>query len=396
MIKRTCLINAQIVGSTKLIKKGYVTILGDKILGMGNMRSFRYRKGDYVIDVHGRLVLAGFIDQHVHGGGNADTMDATRKAFKKIAQAHTNYGTTSLCLTTVASSKEQLITICKNLRNYLQESAFKKHARIVGVNLEGPFMNPEMRGAHQEKFMAELTHAEYTDYKSIAGNYLRIITVAPETLGSLDEISKITKDSTVISLGHTKADIEIASKAFEMGAACVTHFFNAMTLFHHRAPGILGAVLNNPSVMVEIIPDPNMVHPASMKLIYKLLGPERIIIVTDALRAAASQKTKKFTFSGRKILVTKGSCYLEDGTIWGSRLTMNEAVKNFVKFTGCSLIDASMMASQNSAKLLGLENKGSLGIDKDADLVVLDEKYNVILTIVEGKIAFVKKNNLQI
>lgn len=396
MIKRICLINAQIVSPSAVIKSGYIAASGTQIVSIGYMKNFRRRASDNVVDVKGGRVVSGFIDQHVHGGGNADMMDANPRAFKKIAQAHTAFGTTALCLTTVAASKDRLLEICKSLTKYICETKPKEHAKIVGVNLEGPFMSPEMKGAHQEKFMVQFTHAEFADYKHVAGEYLRIITVAPERLDSLAVIRDAVEHSTVVSLGHSKADFETASRAFELGAKCVTHFFNAMTSFHHRAPGILGAVLNNPSVMVEIIPDPNMVHPASINMIYKLLGPERIIIITDALRAAATKKLRSFTLAERNILVARGSCYLEDGTIWGSKLTMNEAVKNFMKFSGCSLLEASLMASRNSAKLLGLHNKGSLEVGKDADLVVLNGEFNVLLTMVEGRIVFVKPLALKI
>jgi N-acetylglucosamine-6-phosphate deacetylase len=388
MKKRICLINAQIVTPSDVINRGYIVVSGTKIINIGHMQDFEGLKDDSTIDAKGRLVLAGFIDQHVHGGGNADTMDASREAFKKIAVAHTAYGTTSLCLTTIAASKDELLKVCENLRDYLEGTTTKKHARIIGIHLEGPFMNPIMKGAHQEKYMVQFNYSEFMDYKRVLGDYLRIVTVAPETSDSFNDIKRASQNSTVISLGHSNAEMEIASTAFDNGVKCITHFFNAMTPFHHRAPGVIGAALQNSAVMVEIIPDPNLVHPASMAMLYKLLGPERIIIITDSLRAAASKTLKKFTFAERTIVVNRGSCFLEDGTIWGSKLTMNEAVRNFMHFSNCSLVEVSRMASQNSAKLLGMSNKGSVEPGKDADLVILDEKFKTLFAMVEGNIVF--------
>ena len=387
-MKRLCLVNAKIVIPSGVVDNGYIIIVGTKIAKIGRLDEFEKYEEDIIIDIIGHTILAGFIDQHVHGGGNADTMDDTWKAFEKIATVHAAHGTTSMCLTTVAHSKDKLLKICQDVKNYSQKMKPNKHAKILGVHLEGPFMNPAMKGAHQEEYMVRLNYAEFLDYIAVGEDYLRIITFAPEMLESIDEIRKISHTKTVLSLGHTKVDYAGASLAFEYGVKCVTHFFNAMTLFHHRNPGIIGASLKNPLVKIEIIPDPNLVHPVSIEMAYQLFGAERIIIITDALRVAGHNTTKKFVLAGRNLVVNKDSCYLEDGTIWGSKLTMNEAVRNFIQITNCTLVEASIMASRNSAILLGMENKGSVEIGKDADLVVLDERFNVLMTVVEGVVVY--------
>lgn len=387
-MNKTTILHGNILTPDRLVENKNLVIENGKITRIE--KPISSKTDGLIIDAKGLFVLPGFVDQHVHGGGGADTMDATNEAFETIVKAHARHGTTSLCLTTIASPASKLIYTLNSIKSFMgmQHQNNVGGAKVLGVNLEGPFLNPDKKGAHREEYIESPSLENFLRYSKILKDELKLVTIAPEVAGALELISYISKlKYPVVSIGHSNADVVIAMQAFNLGAKCITHFYNAMSPFHHRRPGIMGAITQNESVAIELIPDQNLIDPSSIKIASKLVGSERIIIITDALMSAGTSLTQ-FNFSGKSIQVKDGSCFTEDGTVWGSILTMDKAIRNFIKFTDCSVDFAVKSATKNPASLLGVKRKGGLKIGYDADVVVVNEEMEVLATIVEGNLAY--------
>ncbi len=388
------IVNGQIYMPNKVISKGLLLYSGRKIVAVGEQKEVRLPNTEVtIIDVKGMLVLPGFIDQHVHGGGNADTMDGTYEAICNIARTHARYGTTALCPTTVAAPKKDMLVALRSIAD-AAEKGCSNGARILGANIEGPFMNSQACGAHRIEFMISPSSDLLSEFQDVARGKVKICTVAPELRGAVRFIEDATKIGVVVSIGHTVANFEEANSAIEAGASCVTHFFNAMTKFHHRHPSILGAVSMDNDIMIELIADRKLVHPTALEMMIRLIGSNRVILVTDSLEAAGTSNIERFDFSGNTLHVRGNSCFLEDGTIWGTLLTMNLAVANVARLPSGSLLDAVNMASFNPARLLGIDQtKGSLEVGKDADILLDDSEIRIHRTIVEGETVYVSEGS---
>lgn len=344
--------------------------------------------GSAVLAGAGCFVLPGFIDLHVHGGMGADTMDATPDALATMAQFFAEQGVTGFCPTTMTAPHEQILKAVKNVAAAAPLYASTPGARVLGIHVEGPYISPLFPGAQPAEYIQEPSLEKFNAL--LDAGPIALITLAPEMNGAA-ELIKFARDKGVVAvIGHTDASYEECVAAVEWGASQATHTYNAMSGLHHRRPGTLGAVLSLDEIDAQLIADNIHVHPAAMKILSRCKGADRTILITDAMRAAGLDEGN-YTLGGQKVTVTEGACRLEDGTLAGSILTMDQALRNFMAATGLSLDQAWAATSRNAARSLGLDDRlGSIGEGYWADIVLLDERYEVVATIVGGEVAYLR------
>jgi N-acetylglucosamine-6-phosphate deacetylase len=384
--------NIKIITPFRIVENGTIVINGKQIANMGRSSDVVIGEGIPVYDLKGKTVTPGFIDLLVHGGGGKGFADDSNESIKTISDFFFSHGTTGM-LASLFSKRIDLLK--KDVDRIATYSETHKDSNIWGIHMEGPFINPEIKGAHKIEYLWEPNVDMWNDLNSSARGSIKLMTIAPELPGNIDVIRSAASQGVVPSIGHTLALYDDIEKAIDNGAAHVTHMFNAMRPFHHREPGIMVAALLRNELKVELIADGIHVDPIVMKLLHNIKGSGGIILVTDAIRASG-MPDGDYHFMDQKIIVKEKRAYLENGTtLAGSTLTMEEAVRNMVRLVGVPITDAVRMASLNGAKVLGLEHKkGILAVGKDADLVVMDDEFNVHATIYEGMVKFQKGNIL--
>ncbi len=355
-----------------------VTILFDKTIVAVDTNV--NTSGCELIDAKGAYVSAGFIDMHIHGSGGADVMDATPDALKTISDTLLSTGTTAFLATTMTMAQEAIDNAVDNVREHRTSL---RGAQIVGVHLEGPFINPKKQGAQDAHFVQEPDYVAIEKHMDI----VKMITLAPEMEGSERFIRKIQEchDDVVLSIGHSDADYDMALRSFHWGVSHATHLFNAMPPLHHRSPGIVGAVFADEEVTCDVIADLVHLHPAILKSVWQQKG-EKMMLITDAMRAGC-MKNGEYDLGGQRVFVENGKATLENGTLAGSVLKMNEAVANMVRHVGMPLPQAVAAVTQIPAQKLKL-NKGRLAAGYDADMVIFDEDFSIITAIVAGKVQY--------
>ncbi len=324
---------------------------------------------------HEPYILPGFIDLHVHGGGGADVMEGGSAA-QIMARMHAQYGTTSLLATTMTAPPAELAAVLARLAPEVQQRV-PGSARILGVHLEGPYINPGKLGAQPDATaLAALDEILY--YLTLAP--IRVVTLAPELAGHLNIITHLAARGVRVQLGHTLGSYEDGVNALKHGAAGFTHLFNAMTSLHHRAPGMVGAALAH-AEYAELIPDLLHVHPGAIHTALRAIP--KLYCVTDST-AAAGMPDGTYPLGSQTVTKCVNGVRLADGTLAGSTLTMDQALRNLVSL-GLPLAEASHRLSRYAADYLGLSQRGRLGVDAWGDLVVLDRQLRVQATYVEGQ-----------
>lgn len=317
-------------------------------------------------------ILPGFIDLHVHGAGGKDVMEAGQ-ATQIIAQMHARHGTTSLLATTMTAPMTDLETALQGIQSAMRASGT---ARVLGVHLEGPYINPGKLGA-QPDFVKKASLDDVKKLNSIAP--IRLITLAPEITGNMGLIRELTKLGIKVQLGHTLGSYEEAVAAMAQGASGFTHLFNAMSRLDHRAPGMVGAALAHADY-AEIIPDLLHVHPGAIKAALRTIP--HLYCVTDST-AATGMPDGEYMLGRQAVFKCLGGVRTADGTLAGSTLTMDQALRNLVGL-GLDLRDASKRVSTYAADFLGMPDRGRLQHHAYADIVVLDRELNVVDVFVEG------------
>lgn len=321
-------------------------------------------------------LMPGFIDIHIHGAGGADTMDASFEALQTIADTIVGSGTTSFLATTMTMAQGQIEASLDMVRQFMEKQS--SGAQCLGAHLEGPFINPEMKGAQNAQFIQPPTKEWLEPFMDI----IKLITLAPE-MDPEYEFIKDLKDKVVLSIGHSKADYNTAVEAFQAGIKHVTHCFNAMTGLHHREPGIVGAALTQ-DVSLDMITDLVHVHPDLFQIFLDIKGVDKFIAITDAMRAAFLDEGE-YDLGGQTVTVTGNTCLLPDGTIAGSVHRMDKALQNLIKYTDMTLAQASQVLSGSPAKLLGIhETKGHIKEGLDADFVIVDDDLAVTDVYIQG------------
>ena len=389
--KRIIIINGTIITPFHLVSGKAIIIEKGRIREIVNKEelSTATLTGVEVIEAKDKFIVPGYIDIHIHGGGGSDVMDGDYEAINQIAIAHSHFGTTSFLPTTMTMSKDKII---RSLRSICE--AVKKGtagAEILGIHMEGPYINPEKKGAQKEDEIKKISIEEFLEFNQASGNLIRLVTIAPEMPGAIGLIKYLYKQGIITSVGHTNATYVQTQAGIQAGLSHVTHTFDAMRGLHHREPGVVGAALTSPELTVEIIADGVHIHPIVLKILTKIKEGEKVVLITDAMRAAGL-KEGTYDLGGQEVIVTKGQARLKDGTLAGSVLTMDKAVKNMVNKIGIQLPKAIQMASFNPARSIGIDDKkGSLEPGKDADIVILNKNLEAELTIVAGKIVYRRK-----
>lgn len=335
-------------------------------------------------------IVPGFIDVHIHGAAGADTMDATSIALTTIAKALPAEGTTSFLATTITQKHENIEKALKNAADYCGEHNQPGKAEVLGVHLEGPFINVKRAGAQPKAYIINPDLKLFQRWQELADGKIKLVTVAPELDNGTDFIRYLHGNGVIASIGHSDAIYEEIETAVKAGAKQVTHLFNGMRGLHHREPGVAGSALLFKELMVELIADGIHVRPEVIKLVINAKGTEGMILITDAMRAKCL-KSGIYDLGGQDVSVADGKALLADGTLAGSILKMNDSIKNTIDSAQISLVEAVQMASVNPAKQLNVfDRKGSIAPGKDADLTILTNDYQVDLTICRGEIAYTR------
>ena len=343
-------------------------------------------EAEEILNYKDSILVPGFIDIHIHGSAGADTMDASMESIRKISRFLASKGVTGFYPTTVTAPMDKIKEAIKAVVNAIKNGV--PGAQILGIHLEGPYLSKEKAGAQDPRFLRTPNTNEIAELLKIGEGFVKRVTLAPELPGALDVTKFLVEKNIVVAMGHTNATYDEAIKAIEAGAKLANHMYNGMRGFHHRDPGIVGAVLTRDDVYVEIIIDNVHHHYAAREIVIRCKGTDRVALISDAIMAAGLADGE-YMLGEQKIIVKNGISRLPDGTIAGSTLTMDQAIRNVVEHLNVSLMDAVKMASYVPAKIMGLDKyKGSIEIGKDADLVILNRNLEVVLTIVKGTIVY--------
>ena len=377
--------NVKIVTPFRIIENGSVIVTGKKISALGSVQDVKIPSSMKSYDMNGMILTPGFIDVLVHGGGGAGFADDNEESIGTVSEFFFEHGTTGLLASLYSKPLKLLVKDVARIAKHVDAHI---DTNVRGIHMEGPFINPEMKGAMKEEYLWKPDVDSWNQLYAASKGYIKLMTIAPELPGCHDVMRAAANDRVVLSVGHSMALFHEIEAAIDNGAAHVTHMFNAMQPFHHREPGVIvGGLLRN-ELKLELIADGIHVHPAVMRLMYNIKGDGGIVLITDAIRARG-MPDGDYTFMYQKIKVKDKKAFLEDGTLAGSTLTMERAVQNMVELVGVPLTDAVRMASLNGAKVLGLESrKGILAVGKDADFVLVDSNFDVHLTIYEGNVKY--------
>lgn len=370
--------NVKIVTLNKVIENGYVIISGDKILSV-NEGHYQGEDKD-IIDGGNKILMPGFIDVHIHGSAGIDFMDAAEEDYKIISTSLFKEGVTGYLATTLTSDLDSLIKVAKNVKK-----AIKDNPSLIGIHLEGPYINAKYKGAQNELYIRKPDILEFDKLNEASGNNIRYISLAPEVEGSLEFIKHITDRGVVASAGHTDASFNDVEKAIEAGLTNTTHTHNAMSGHHHRKPGVLTAAFYFDALYTEFILDGIHVHPDVIRTSYKIITSDRFFVVTDALKIKHSD-IDKFKLFGLDVERRDGAAYLTSGPLAGSLLSMDKALRNLKSYIkDISLIDLMKVSSYNASKALKLSDRGLIEAGRYADLVLLNEDLTVSSTYLRGK-----------
>ena len=387
--ERLLIENARVYAPDLVADSGWLLTKGSRIAGYGYGRPPQFPAGSPIrrIDAGGRHLLPGFIDLHVHGAVGHEVMDASATVLRAMARCFAGYGVTGFLPTTLTASPESTLCAIDTIASAIGPVA--GGASILGAHLEGPYLNPVRCGAQVPRYIRRAAPAEASVL--LDRDVIRLIALAPEFEENLQLLDDCVRRGVTVSLAHTDANYQQMLSAVEHGARQATHAFNAMSSFGHRQPGAAGAVLALPQLRAELIADTLHVHPAVMRVLIAAKGPSGVILITDA-RRPTGMPDGEYSLDSGVVTAYNGEVRLPDGTLAGSMLRMNLALRNVAVATGLTLHELWPMTSLNAARAVGLSaTKGSLEVGKDADLTLLDDQFEVALTVAEGSIVFERK-----
>lgn len=366
-----------VVKGTLIIKDGFIE---DYIAGETDLPST-----GKIIDAKGLNVIPGFIDGHIHGAAGADTMDATEEAIDMMAKELPKEGTTSFLPTTITQSTENINKALKNVANYASKDGY---AEVLGVHLEGPFIEKSKKGAQPEEYIQKPNLEQFNKWQQLSGNNIKTITMAPEHDEDGSFIQQLKEAGINVSAGHTDVNYKDMEIAVKRGVRQLTHLCNAMNGIHHRDVGAVGAAFLFEEIRAELIADGIHVDRKMLQLIFNNIGSDRIILITDAMRAKGLEPGD-YELGGQPVIVTEDRAQLPSGSLAGSILKMDEGARIMLSLEGATIKDIIKMASMNPAKQIGVfDRKGSIKKGKDADLLIVDDELNIRKTICQGIIAY--------
>lgn len=335
-----------------------------------------------------QILVPGFIDKHIHGANHSDGMYDTEEDILNIAKTIAKEGVTSFLVTTMTQTEEKIDAALGNIKRYI-DSKPKEGAEALGIHLEGPFICTKYKGAQVEECIVPCDVDTFKHYQEVSGNNIKQVTLAYEENGK--ELVKYLKSQNIVaSIGHTNATSDEAFEGFEMGITSATHTYNAMRGIHHREVGTLGAVLLADDVYAELIPDLVHVSKNAIKLLFKCKGKDQVIAITDGIESKHLPEGT-YKLGGQDVYVKNGEARLIDGTLAGSTLFMNTGLNNLKNVMGLSIEETVDLATKNPAVNLSIyDKKGSIKVGKDADFAVIDQDFNIYMSINRGNVIFNK------
>lgn len=373
------IVNGRVIADEGIVDGKILLIENGRISGLSD----NVPDGVEILDACGNYVSPGFIDIHIHGGGGCDTMDGTAESLNHISKLIAKHGVTSFLPTTMTYEVQDIIKAVKAVKDTMHNGT--EGANILGVHLEGPFINEKNKGAQDAKFvqkpdinlMAQLVQDDFS--------VVRNITLAPEIERADELIRFLVGHGITVSLGHTNGTYDEAMSGIGHGVSHSTHLYNAMRGFSHREPGVVGAIFDS-RITSELIADGVHLHFAAIRTALAVKGYENCALITDAM-SACGMKDGEYILGGQKVYVKDGAARLHDGTLAGSTLTLDTAVKNIIKNTSLNIFEAVYMATAVPARIIKADNaKGHIRQGYDADIVIFDQDINIKTTIVGGRI----------
>ena len=386
--------NAKVFLENQTFEEGEIRVRDGRIeeVRAGKMRGegFLALPGEEVIDCQGAYAIPGLIDLHFHGCMGDDFFDGTKDAIRRIAEYEASVGVTAIAPATMTLPVEELEAILRTAAEYREEAGKEEAstgADLVGVNMEGPFISKVKKGAQDERNILPCDVEVARRFLEASKGLVKFIGIAPEESENAIAFIEEMKDQVHISLAHTNAAYDRAKEAFDAGASHAVHLYNAMPAFTHRAPGVVGAVADSPSVMAELICDGVHIHPAVVRGTFQMLGADRMILISDSMRATG-MPDGRYTLGGLDVDVKGNRAVLvSDGALAGSATNLMDCMRTAVKKMGIPLETAVACASINPAKSLGVEaERGSLAEGKKADIVLLDEELELKSVIKDGRV----------
>jgi N-acetylglucosamine-6-phosphate deacetylase len=379
---RTVLTASRLLTPDHVVEQPIVAIEDGVIAAIASQAHSELPAGQHV-ELPDATLIPALFDVHIHGSGGHDVMEATDSALNHIGAFLGRHGVGAYCATTVTAPLDSLLRSLSGLAKLMD--APLDGARPVGIHLEGPFLSPHKRGAHAESQLLTPSVALFDRiWQASEGNIL-IMTIAPELPGAEETIAHATKLGVRVSLGHSDADAQAARRGVLAGAVTATHTFNAMRRFDHRDACLIGEVLTNDNLFAEIICDGLHVVPTVVHLFWKAKGPERALLITDAM-AGTGMPDGTYWLGELEVRVKNGRAIIGEDTLAGSTLTLDRAVRNFAEFTGAGLTATVPLATRNPARMAGLDSEiGILAPGRSADIGVLSAKHEVIETFLRGE-----------
>lgn len=373
----------------RILINGVVLIEGKKISGIYSQKDkFRDKAAD-LFDYGDNFISPGLIDMHIHGALGKDVMDCEIESLKKIAIHLAKYGATGFLGTTASSSLHSLFETVETIKR-----AAKSHlpSELLGIHVEGPFLNIKRKGAQDPSFIRRMNKEEIQSLIRAVKGMKTVISMAPEVDDNMSYIKTLKESGIIVAIGHSDATYQQAIESFKKGITHATHLFNAMSGYHHRKPGVAGAVFDFPEVSAEVIADGIHLHPSALRLVFCRKEKGKICLITDSIKAAG-MGDGIFSMGNLKIVVKENKARLvKSNVLAGSVLTLNRAVRNIIDWIGVPVNQAINMASLNPARVLGLDNKiGSIQRGKYANIAIFDREFNIVETILRGKFVFVSK-----
>lgn len=340
---------------------------------------------EHIIDGEGQYLSPGFIDIHNHGNMGYDIMDSSEKALDEMGKYHLSNGVTSYLGTVITSSYEDMVKAMENINSYIDK---EDKANIIGIHLEGPFFNLTKKGAQPEKHIKLPDLEEIKDILNITKDKMKMVSLAPELEGALDIIQLLKKKNIAVAMAHTNGTYEETKRGIDYGINIATHLYNGMRGFSHREPGVVGAALTDDRVYCEIIYDRVHLHDGAVKIALKMKGYDKIILVSDAMRAAGLEDGE-YELGNQKVNVLSGAARLESGSLAGSTLNMQKAIYNMVHYLNIPIHEVVKMASLNPARAIFVDDSlGSIEVGKRADLILFDKDINISKVILGGKLVW--------
>jgi len=373
----------KLVLTDTLLPRGMVVVEGEDILSVSDLEKAAVYNGFEIVDLGENFIAPGFIDLHLHGALGKDILDTDIESLKTIASFQARYGVTGFVGATMSTSVDSLVRALEEIK---AAQSLSLESEILGVYIEGPFINVNKKGAHSSQFVGNLNEEDTNRILDALDGLTAIIPLAPEIPQYLNLIPELKKRGVIAAIGHSNATYAQANESFKAGVSHATHLFNAMRDFHHREPGVVGAVLDSDAVTSEIIADGVHVHPASVRIAITQMGVNRICLVTDSVKASGLGNGVYEIGNSQVFVEGEKAVLLESNTLAGSVLSLNKAVKNVSKWCELSVPEVVKMVTLNPARILGLEKRmGSLKEGQQANLVMFDGEFNIKKTILKGR-----------